>query len=333
MDNDGVPNSQDLCNNTPQGEAVNADGCADSELDDDNDGVTNADDLCPNTPSGVEVDFAGCELPPDDDGDGVANEDDICPNTPSGSLVDVNGCEIFTLPASNFTLSSVGISCIGVFDGQINIQAERTLNYSARLRAVSFAESQNFTQNLTFDNLPAGTFELCITVNGVEDFESCSTIVVDAPSSLSVFSEFIEESNLLQLRLEGGNEYEINLNGTSFTTTSNEIELKLSEEENILQISTDKSCQGIFEATYVLKGTVLAYPNPFKNNLTIVRSPASSGEIEIKFYDISGRVLLTDQMDSSNSQKEIDTAFLPQGVYLVQVFENGFVSHLKLIKQ
>ena len=59
MTNDGVMNSDDLCPNTDPGAVVDADGCAQNQLDDDNDGVMNSDDLCPNTDPGA-VDAVGC---------------------------------------------------------------------------------------------------------------------------------------------------------------------------------------------------------------------------------------------------------------------------------
>ncbi|MFD0797578.1 T9SS type A sorting domain-containing protein [Maribacter chungangensis] len=59
-DLDGVSDSLDQCPDTPDGETVNQNGCAESQLDDDNDGVNNLLDLCPNTAPGVSVDDDGC---------------------------------------------------------------------------------------------------------------------------------------------------------------------------------------------------------------------------------------------------------------------------------
>jgi len=47
QDGDGVPDSSDLCPDTPAGEPVNADGCSASQLDSDGDGVSDAVDNCP----------------------------------------------------------------------------------------------------------------------------------------------------------------------------------------------------------------------------------------------------------------------------------------------
>ena len=103
-DGDGVKDSMDRCPNTPQGHAVDTDGCS---LDSDGDGVVDADDQCPDTYRGAAVDAMGCEL--DDDNDGVVNRLDDCPDTAEGVRVDVNGCEIkdiIELPGVNFETNS-----------------------------------------------------------------------------------------------------------------------------------------------------------------------------------------------------------------------------------
>ena len=65
----------DECSNTPAGESVDAQGCAQSQKDDDGDGVANDVDECSNTPAGESVDAQGCApSEKDDDGDGVAND-------------------------------------------------------------------------------------------------------------------------------------------------------------------------------------------------------------------------------------------------------------------
>ncbi len=58
--------------------------------DSDGDGVPNSQDLCPDTPAGVPVDEKGC--PKDTDGDGVTDDKDKCPQTPQGIRVNDYGC-------------------------------------------------------------------------------------------------------------------------------------------------------------------------------------------------------------------------------------------------
>jgi outer membrane protein OmpA-like peptidoglycan-associated protein len=88
-DQDGVPDKDDACPNTPLGAKVDARGCP---LDTDHDGVPDGIDKCPDTPAGATVDATGCPI--DSDHDGVPDGIDKCPDTPAGALVDATGCPI-----------------------------------------------------------------------------------------------------------------------------------------------------------------------------------------------------------------------------------------------
>ena len=106
-DGDGVGDDADQCADTPAGEAVDADGCSDSQKDSDNDGVSDADDQCAGTADGDAVDGNGCsDSQRDSDNDGVTDANDLCADTPAGSEVDANGCDAFALIQQ--VLSAIG---------------------------------------------------------------------------------------------------------------------------------------------------------------------------------------------------------------------------------
>ena len=52
----GVEDEDDSCSSTPAGEAVDANGCGDSQKDGDGDGVTDNLDACPDSTLGAQVD-------------------------------------------------------------------------------------------------------------------------------------------------------------------------------------------------------------------------------------------------------------------------------------
>ena len=94
-DADLVADEDDLCDDTPQGAVVDADGCAWDQRDDDGDSVMNPDDLCQNTTANDSVDQNGCSAAQrsvDEDDDGVGDVYDLCPETDLGLTVDENGC-------------------------------------------------------------------------------------------------------------------------------------------------------------------------------------------------------------------------------------------------
>lgn len=96
-DNDGVTDDLDQCSGTSSGEAVDGDGCADSQKDSDNDGVADDTDQCPDTASGATVDADGCaDAQKDSDGDGVTDDLDLCSDTSSEATVDANGCVVLS---------------------------------------------------------------------------------------------------------------------------------------------------------------------------------------------------------------------------------------------
>ncbi|MBB3063166.1 thrombospondin type 3 repeat-containing protein [Microbulbifer rhizosphaerae] len=93
-DGDGVADDKDLCPDTPAGEAVDSEGCSESQRDDDGDGVANSLDQCPGTPAGEAANGDGCSPSQlDTDGDGILNADDQCPNTVPGTPVEADGCD------------------------------------------------------------------------------------------------------------------------------------------------------------------------------------------------------------------------------------------------
>jgi OOP family OmpA-OmpF porin len=71
-------------------------------VDSDQDGVPDDQDRCPETPLGTDVDAHGCPVLDasslDSDGDGVTDDKDICPGTPVGKTVDAHGCILEIVP-------------------------------------------------------------------------------------------------------------------------------------------------------------------------------------------------------------------------------------------
>ena len=106
-DNDGVTDAIDKCPDTPAGTAVNAEGCATSQIDSDGDGVTDDKDKCPDTPQGEQVFLNGCSITQNDaDGDGVTDDKDQCPGTPENTDVNEEGCPYLFLAENGVTIKA-----------------------------------------------------------------------------------------------------------------------------------------------------------------------------------------------------------------------------------
>ena len=94
-DGDGVVDTVDLCPGTAPASVVDANGCADTQVDSDSDGICNAgapsagpsgcisSDNCPNTVNPSQI---------DSDVDGAGDACDLCPATAPAATVDASGC-------------------------------------------------------------------------------------------------------------------------------------------------------------------------------------------------------------------------------------------------
>ena len=125
-DQDGIPDTEDDCPNTPSGETVDENGCSLSQIDTDGDGVSDADDLCPDTQQGRTVNDEGCSLYQiDTDGDGINDAEDNCVETANADQADNDGdgtgnaCD--PDPVITTLISEIGEdAAVGTFVGLIN---------------------------------------------------------------------------------------------------------------------------------------------------------------------------------------------------------------------
>ncbi|MBL7472335.1 reprolysin-like metallopeptidase [Robertkochia sediminum] len=269
----------------------------------------------------------------DEDGDGVFDENDECPNTPAGDKVDIKGCSVFSLAASNYLIRTEGESCRNTGDGSITITTAQELQYTANLTGNNGKQTLNFSNEVTFENITAGTYQLCFTVAGEPDYEQCFTIEIVQPEPLSVLSRPDLASRRVTLDLEGGELYFIDLNGTTTTTTEQRIELNLSEGINTLAVSTTKPCQGVYKEEFIVGSGLSIFPNPVGNTLNISTTERGAS-LSISVYSITGKLALSRDLTTDGSGR-VDTsvAELPAGVYLLNVVGETTRKTIKLIKQ
>ncbi|WP_291972343.1 endonuclease, partial [Lutibacter sp.] len=237
MDGDGVLNGNDLCPNTPTGEAVDANGCSNGQLDDDNDGVQNSEDLCSNTPSGEAVNANGCsDSQLDDDGDGIMNNLDLCPNTPAGEAVDANGCSNGQLDDDNDgiqnsedlcsnTPSGEAVNANGCSDSQLDDDGDGIMNNLDLCPNTPIGEAvdANGCSDSQLDDDGDGVannVDLCpdTTLGVTVDATGCFILLEDN-FSVQVVSETCPDKNNGQLIItaQTSQSYAVTINGTAYT--------------------------------------------------------------------------------------------------------------------
>jgi len=75
------------------------------------------------------------------------------------------------------------------------------------------------------------------------------------------------------------------------------------------------------------------YPNPVEDELNFVFSQGDLGDISIKVFDISGRLILNKSFNSIGNRLKVDLQKLSIGPHLVQLSNPKFKLYSKIIKK
>lgn len=296
-------------------------------------------DNCPGVDNEDQADFdndgIGDACDDDDDNDGVLDEFDECPETPLGDSVNEKGCSLFILPANNFKVQVISETCKGKSNGKIIITAVEALNYTATLTKDGTTTDYQFTNTKEITGLSSGIYSLCFTVEGVSksDFNRCSTLVIAEPLDLKVQSKINTGEKSISLRLENGNEYNINLNGVITKIKASEITLNLINGVNELSVTTANECQGVFEKSIVVSEKMTAYPNPFTDYLLINIGDSSLKMVTVNVSDTTGRLIQSRYLPVNNGNIIIDGRYFKTGVYIATVQTKTGSSSIKIIKE
>jgi len=78
---------------------------------------------------------------------------------------------------------------------------------------------------------------------------------------------------------------------------------------------------------------VVAYPNPFGDNFTIQLTGASTDDVHVKIYDMTGRLLDDKIMKAAQTESFQAGQAYPSGVYNVVVDQGGQAKTVRLIKR
>ncbi|WP_437396999.1 alpha-amylase family glycosyl hydrolase [Flagellimonas lutimaris] len=272
--------------------------------------------------------------PPDADSDGVLDANDLCPDTTLGAIVDVDGCEVFSLPEDNFSVLTNSETCRGSNNGSITVTAQAAHSYTATLSGTSEASS-DFDQTVAFENLSAGSYELCITVSGQTDYQQCYTLTITEPDSLEVYSDLNNKTGILSLELKGADFYNIQINDEVYLTSKESFELKLDQSVNKLQVSTDLDCQGIIEKTLLLTDKASAYPNPIidVNTVSLDLGFDTNASMNVQVFNLNGKLLFANTTEAHYGKLDVDLSAFSNGLYLIKIAGPETSHEFKIIKQ
>ncbi|WZL89598.1 pectinesterase family protein [Salinimicrobium sp. 3283s] len=307
--------------------------------DSDNDGILDVDDNCVFTPNADQADSDGDgigDVCDDSDGDGLVDSEDSCPNSTEGAIVDVFGCEVFNLPSDNFNIAVHDVSCNGNGDGFVSITAkDRNYTYNVSLSgagtgSATLSSSNNFSAKI--ENLAAGSYDICMTVDGQDGYEQCFKITVEGPTPLEAYSSVDYAANTVTLSLDGANLYTIEHNGNITTTSQSHVTLDLKPGTNKLAVYTDSGCQGIFYDEVLMSEEVVLFPNPTRGDLKVYINGLDPN-IHVSLLDLNGKEYFSGRMGIPVDRLlPLNLTNYREGVYFLQLKSATVSQTIKVIK-
>lgn len=239
----------------------------------------------------------------------------------------------YVLPANNYRVRATDVTCKGSNNGAISITATQNLNYTATITGNNKTTPYPFNTTLTVNDLPAGSYTITISIAGQTGYSSQPfNVVIKEPKDLAVYATMKPDGNTVLLKLEGGDVYHINLNGKMITTSDNEIVLPLVQGNNVVKISSDKTCQGVIEKTFLTSTNVSLYPNPVKDILTINTGSLDNQQIKVEINALDGRRVHSSQQVAQYGRISVDLSKLNRGLYVLTLTIGNHKTVHKVIK-
>ncbi|MBC7912512.1 MAG: IPT/TIG domain-containing protein [Pyrinomonadaceae bacterium] len=240
---------------------------------------------------------------------------------------------IFNLPVTNFNVSITAESCKTSNNGKISISAVQSLSYTAAISGNGVNSNYRFDKTVEISDLSAGTYTVCIIVEGQAEYRKCYSLIITEPKDLSVYTIVNKDDNSITLSLAGAGLYKIDLNGMLYSTSNSDITLPLEAGTNKLKVTTDLECQGTFEKSINLSEIVIVYPNPVENTLHIKLGNSTSKTIITQLYTIDGKLINKQQHINDNNMLQLELSTLQAGWYLLKLTQENSESYYKILKK
>jgi hypothetical protein len=266
---------------------------------------------------------------------GYGASGNISVTTPFGTAVLGGFIYNFTLPVNNFRISSTGETCINSNNGSVNITAAEALNYIATIKGDSTSKIQSFRNILELGGLAAGTYSVCITIEGRSDYKQCYQVVINRPKNLELYVSlnYFADKNSITLQMKGGTLYKLELNGVRYTTSQDQITLPVNEGNNILSVTTDNECQGLIEKKISINSSIKIYPNPFQSTLNIDLANNTTNSARVEIRNAAGKIVFSERLNNTEGQLSLNLSNLDPGIYYLMLSLDDSESMYKIMKK
>lgn len=229
-----------------------------------------------------------------------------------------------TLP-NNFTIQTIGETCINKSNGKLIINAVATHDYIARINGVEYP----FNKDKTIEVLPPGTYNLCIEVVG-KDYTTCYKVTIEKAENLTA-KVVVNKKTAVIAVASGTAPYTVYKNGNAILETyKSNFTIEVNHGDDI-QIISKEACQGEISETIRVLEDIKAYPNP-SNGVFELLIPNDTETVDLELYDIQFRLILSKKYNVNNGRVIINIQDKPTGIYFAKINAEKPV-FIKLIKK
>jgi len=266
-------------------------------------------------------------------GNGSSGEISVTTATGAGYLGGFN--YIYKLPPNNFSVAATSATCKGNADGSITVNAVQSAFYEVAVTGNGINKGYSFNNSVTVDSLAAGTYNVCLTIYNQPGFSSCYTIIVTEPKDLSVYSVVNSNDNTVNMHMDGGELYNITLNGKLYlSTTDSTATISLPEGKNDIVVSTDRFCQGVVEKLVSISSKLTPYPNPFQGPVNINLGNKTVGKVTIEVHGVAdGKQVYFKQYINMTGILQVDLSGLANGIYVFHIAADNADRVFKIVKK
>ncbi|WP_242204101.1 DUF4955 domain-containing protein [Aestuariivivens insulae] len=218
----------------------------------------------------------------------------------------------FQLAANNFSIETIGETCVGKKNGKIIINAEETHNYIATIDGVLYS----FINAHTIEGLMPGTYDLCIEVEG-EDYRQCYEIVIEGSVGLSGKIAVAKKTAHITV-VSGTAPFKVYKNGQEILETyQSDFSVEIDHGDEI-QVKTMADCQGKMSKTINLFENIRAYPNPSNGGFEIY-IPNGLKVANIEICNMHSQLIDLKEFNVGYGKISLILKDKPSGIYFVKI--------------
>lgn len=214
--------------------------------------------------------------------------------------------------ASNFTIQSVGETCVDKKNGKLIINGHASHDYTTTINNVTY----NFNSNLIVENLSPGTYDFCIDVVG-ENYSHCYQVNIEGGATISGKISVVKKSAEISVT-SGTRPYKVYRNGEElFETNQTDFSVGIEHGDEI-QVKSKEACQGIMSKKINLLENLKAFPNPSRGQFEMY-IPNEIKNVDLEVYNIHSQLIKAQNYRINSGKINLDISNNPNGIYFVKI--------------